>query len=176
MQIMQLYINKEKKMIDRKKRAKEINSIWGKNNQVPKYREKITQNILSEKMDIDQGHLSRVLNGSTNVYLHTLVEMSDILNCKPADLLPLEWQSNNQSVQNSYAFDDESKAYLKEVMINVKSLIKSSKKNLTANDEADLIIGLFEATNGLSDEEKKAKLEFIVNFFLSTKSISKEAM
>ena len=75
------------------KSSQSINRFWAKHNPGKQRKGKVTLSALSRQMEIDQGGLSKILNGDVNIYLHRIVEMAILLNCKPGDLLPQEWLS-----------------------------------------------------------------------------------
>lgn len=155
-------------MIDKEEVRKRINSFFGKKNKIKELRGDLTITKLSENIDIDQGQLSKQINGLDNMYIYRLVQIAEELGYKPADLLPAEWQSQ-YTESSSSQINNESLKYLKEVITDFRKLLKNYKINMSIEDETDIAISLFEETYKLPPEERAASLEQLISFFIKTR-------
>ena len=116
----------------------------------------ITQTDLAVKLGVTQGAVQKLETGQNDLSSKMMERIAIILNVKPADLLPKEWQS--QSVED-YCRD------LVTVIAIVEEWLITHKKTLQPEAKAELISSLLEIAASESDsEKKKAKLIEFADF------------
>lgn len=142
----------------------EIAKFWGKHNRIKELKGTMTLVELCDAIDLDQGNLSKMLNGQTSIYLFRLVQIAEALGYKPAELLPLEWQ-NNAPAQDK----DEIYKNIYIVAKTVEEYLLKRKKTLTPEDKAELIAGLTDRVSSLPTEKREAKIIEITDFILNMK-------
>ncbi len=143
--------------------SSEINAFWGKHNQIKKLKGSLSISALGEKMSMDQGGVSKIIQGSVNVYLHRIVEIAQILGCKPSELLPLEWQKSETGT--SIKIDT-----VTTVIETVEEWLVQSKLSLKPKEKAKLIVLLCGEVSGLPQAEQESKIIEFSNFYLKSKS------
>ena len=136
---------------------KDILEYWGRNNLIKSLKGTRTLTEIADLIDIDQGQLSKQVNGALNISLYRLVQIAAVLDCKPSELLPQQWQASTQYCpENLYE-------NIKIVTQTVEEFLIAKKKVLSEK-KAELIASLCEATLNLTPEEKKAKVIEISDF------------
>lgn len=75
---------------------KDILEYWGRNNLIKSLKGTRTLTEIADLIDIDQGQLSKQVNGALNISLYRLVQIAAVLDCKPSELLPQQWQASAQ--------------------------------------------------------------------------------
>jgi transcriptional regulator with XRE-family HTH domain len=143
--------------------SSEINAFWGKHNQIKKLKGSLSLSALGEKMSMDQGGVSKIIQGSVNVYLHRIVEIAQILGCKPSELLPLEWQKSDTG---SFL----SKETVSTVIETVEEWLLGNKLTLKPAEKAKLIVLLCAEVSALPQTEQESKIIEFSNFYLKSKS------
>lgn len=143
----------------------EILSYWAKYNKVRLLKHNKTLVDISEEISIDQGHLSNLLNGKINMYIYRLVQIAEALNCKPADLLPDEWQTSavqpNEQIYKNIAIVTE----------EVENYLLATNKKLAPKSKGELIARLCEAVSNINDDQnKKNKICELTDFALKIAS------
>ena len=140
-----------------------INKFWGKYNQIKKLKGSLSISALGEKISIDQGGLSKIIQGSVNVYLHRIVEIAQVLDCKPSELLPLEWQKR----EAPKGFNGET---ILLVIETLEDWLLKNNLSLKPKEKARLILLLCEETSALPIKEKSQKIIEFSNFYIKTKT------
>jgi len=139
---------------------KEILAYWLKNNKIKEYKNK-TLTEMSEELDVSQGYLSNILNGNIGMYLYRLVQIAEVLNVKPADLLPDEWQSS-VSVDKDKMYNN-----IAVVVEVVEEYLSEHNKKLKPSAKGELIASLCEVAASVDgDNEKKHKIVEFAHFAL----------
>ena len=116
----------------------------------------ITQTDLALRLGVTQGAVQKLETGANDLSAKMMERIAVILNVKPADLLPKEWQS--QSVED-YCRD------LITVIAIVEEWLITHKKTLQPKTKAELISSLLEVAASESDpDKKKAKLIEFADF------------
>lgn len=141
----------------------DITKFWVKHNRFKELKSDKTMVEICEELDLDQGNLSKMLNGQVNVYLFRLVQLAESLGCKPSELLPLEWQHREA------ANKDDIYKNIYEVTRAVEKHLLLRKKILSPEDKAELIAGLSERVSELPEDKKQAKIIEITDFILDMK-------
>ena len=137
---------------------KDILEYWGRNNLIKSLKGTRTLTEIADLIDIDHGQLSKQVNGTLNISLYRLVQIAAVLDCKPSELLPQQWQASAQYCpENLYE-------NIKIVTQTVEEFLIAKKKVLSPEKKAELIASLCEATLNLTPEEKKAKVIEISDF------------
>lgn len=141
-----------------------ISNFWGKHNRIRELKGKIPLVDICDALEIDQGNLSKMLNGQVNIYLYRLVQIAEILGYKPAELLPIEWQANAPSQNKDDIYKN---IYI--VTKSVEEYLLCRKRNLPPEAKAELIAGLTDRVSNLPLEKKEAKIIEITDFILNMK-------
>jgi len=136
---------------------------WGKHNRIRELKGDKTITTIAEIVDVDQGNLSRMLKGSSNISLFQFVQIAEAINRKPSELLPLDWQKETTL--------DKDKVYsdVCTVVKCVEEYLLNRKKTLSPADKAELIAGLRERVSDLPEDKKLAKVIEITDFILNMK-------
>ena len=109
---------------------------WGKHNRVRELKGSTTITNIADKVDMDQGNLSRMLKGDSNISLFQFVQIAEAIGRKPSELLPPDWQEGTV-IDKDKLYND-----VYTVVKCVEEYLLKNKKSLSPADKAELIAGL----------------------------------
>lgn len=124
----------------------------------------LTAEQVAEKANTSQPQIFRLEKGQRDLSLDWIARLSKALNCKPYELLPLEWQP-----KATQSIDHHSLTNIGEIIETVEVWLEENNKKLMPKDKALLITTLLEETSELAPEERSAKIIDFTRFLSKTK-------
>lgn len=137
---------------------REINAIWKNKNRINVLKGKKTLSQIADSMNMNVSAINKILGGSVGVYLHRLVQISEILDCQVSDLLPPEWSSAKTFSINKDDVADFT------VLLDILDEVEKEKNAKISNEaKARTLIALYMQLKNRNDNDNK-DLEDIVNY------------
>lgn len=137
-----------------------LTKFWGKHNKINHYKnDKITDAYIGKKIGVSEGSIRKIRTGCVNIYLHRIVQIAEVLDCHPSELLPQEWQAKNFiSMQNAKDIAD---------VFDIIDAIEREKNVKLPNDlRAKIFIGAYMQLTNRADNENSIK-EDVFNYTLA---------
>lgn len=125
----------------------------------------LTTEEIANRAGTSQPQIFRLEKGERDMTLEWMDRLSKALNCRPYEILPLEWQPPAEQKMPTPALD-----YIMEIIETVETWLKDNKKELSPKNKALLIKALYEETADLPAEERTENIISFTKFLMKNKA------